>query len=102
LAREAREEDQRARKELEQKLARMEKGKASSKSSSSCVEAKEEDSHASDSATVVYRRVSGSGSSSVKARYYELKEMADEMATIDENAKLKKDNLLMKRAMNEA
>jgi hypothetical protein len=66
----AREEDRRARKELEQKLARMEKGKASSKSSSSCVEAKEEDSHASDSATVVYRRVSGSGSSSVKARYY--------------------------------
>jgi hypothetical protein len=31
-----------------------------------------------------------------------LKEMADEMATVDENAKLKKDNLLMKRAMNEA
>jgi hypothetical protein len=29
-----------------------------------------------------------------------LKEMAEEMSTVDENARLKKDNLLMKRAMN--
>jgi hypothetical protein len=105
LAREAREEERRARKELEQKLARLQKkGKSSSKSSSSCAENKEEDSGSdssrSDSATVSHRRVSGSGCSSVKARYHQLKEMAEEMATVDENARLKKDNLLMKRAMN--
>jgi hypothetical protein len=89
---------------LEKKMAGLEKGKTSSKASSSCVEAKEEeDSHASDtSTTVIHRRVSGSGGSgSVKARYHELKDFADEIATLDELARLKKDNLMMKKAMNE-
>ena len=97
LEREAREEDRRVRLELEKKVARLEKGKASSKSSSTAAETKEENSCASSDNASSSRE---SGRGSVKARYHELKDIADEIATVDELARLKKDNLLMKKAMN--
>lgn len=98
LEREAREEDRRVRLELEKKVARLEKDKASSKSSSTAAETKEENSCCASSDNASSCRESGRGS--VKARYHELKDIADEIATVDELARLKKDNLLMKKAMN--
>lgn len=97
LVREEREKDRLARQELEKKIASLQKGKASSKSSSSAAETKGEDSSASNGNSTC--RVNGGGS--VKARYHQLKDVADEMATVDELARLKKENLLMKRAMDE-
>ena len=94
----AREEDRRVRQELEKKLARFERSKKSkSQALAADAETKEEDDD--DDCSDGARSSRGSGNFSVNDRYYEYMDLADDISMVLENAKLKKENLLRRRAM---
>ena len=100
-AKAAREEDRLARVKLEKQLQELKAQKSQSQRmtavASTPVIAVAETPGTHASASSYGSR--GSASSSVQARYFELKELAEDLATAEENARLKKDNLLMRKAI---